>query len=1102
MTEIAQSKAVNLAVLGFLVTLILLLGGAPLFAQFTTASLSGAVTDRAALAIPDAVVTIKNVESAFTQTTKTGPEGEYRFPNLPVGNYEMTVTRTGFTTYIQNGITLSVNQSASQNVQLQVGSLVQEITVESGASLVTTDSPSVGQLINQKNIVDLPLNGREVQQLVFLAPGATNVTAHYCGAACEGGVFPGEQYAKINGSGSNGVNYQLDGVDYNDTYINSNLPFPNPDALQEFNVQTSNMSAAYGNAIGGVVNVVTKSGSNKIHGDVFEFLRNGAFNARNYFADSADPLKRNQFGGSVGGPIKKDKLFFFGTYQSTILHTATNGQIAFVPTAAERTGDFSDLLPATQLVDPVTGAPYLNNQIPTSAFSPVSQYLLQHIPLPNGPGRQLTFSGLPSIQDDSQFLVKLDYNAGKHHLSGRYFYLHYNNPVFLPTANLLQARGGGTHITMQTIGINDIYTATSNLVLNSFFGYTAQDGDSLSSSPFSMAQAGVNIATTSNTGTGAVPEISLSVIGGFNIHTSHFGIWNRSSQTYREVATLLKGAHTLQFGGEALRIRLPISNPYEQNGVFGFSNNLSGDNIADFMLGRLSNFTQSGGLYLNFTGIKWSAFVQDDWKATSRLTLSAGLRWDPFFPYTDSFGRVGCFVPGAQSVRYPNAPTGLLFGGSNHDAGCPASSIFSTPWNFAPRLGFAYRATNDGKTSVRGGIGYYYQPPNTVMFEDVVGIPPFAPVIGLTDVSLSDPYGSAGVQNPFPAQFGPINPGPNATFPQDISFTQIFDRHYHLPQVVAWNLTAERELASGWLARAAYVGNRGTYLSGSSDQEAGLLALNPAIYIPGQSTEANTQQRRIYPSFGYINSINSGVNSNYHSLQFTLEKHLSHGFSFMTNYTWSKILDDFAPIPPGGGSASGTNTCTCGRYFDYGPSDDNITHVLKLTGSYNLPHTRFNGLAGKITNGWQITSVSTWQGGTPFTIFSGLDNSFSGIGQDRANLVAPKVGNAVLSTSRSHSQMVNQYFNTSGFGPNPIGTFGNTGKNILTGPRYFDSDLALLQSTKLTETTSLQFRAEFFNAFNNVNFGNPDNALTDSAFGQITSASDPRILQFAMKFLF
>jgi len=1098
MKAFVQNKARNRTVMSFLVAFALLIGSASLFAQFTTASLSGTVTDGSALAIPDATITVKNIETAFTQTTKTGSSGEYRFPNLPVGNYEMTVTRTGFSTYIQNGLTLNVNQSAGQNVQLTIGSVAQEITVQSGASLVTTDSPSVGQLIDQKNIVDLPLNGREVQQLVFLTPGATNVTAHYCAVACEGGVIPGEQYAKINGSGANGVNYQLDGVDFNDTYINSNLPFPNPDALQEFNVQTSNMSAAYGNAIGGVVNVVTKSGTNNIHGDVFEFLRNGGFNAKNYFADSADPLKRNQFGGSVGGPIKKDKLFFFGTYQSTIIHTATNGQIAFVPTAAERSGDFSDLLPATQLVNPTTGTPYQNNQIPTSAFSSVSQYLLQHIPLPNGPGRQLTFSGLPSVQDENQFMVKLDYNTSKHHLSGRYFYLNYNNPVFLPTTNLLQARGGGTHVLMQTIGVNDIYTATSNLVFNTFFGYTVQNGDALSSSPFSMAQAGVNLATTPNTGTGSVPEISLSINGGFNIHTSHFGIWNRNSQTYREVVTLLKGAHTLQFGGEALRIRLPVSNTYEQNGIFGFTNNLSGDNIADFMLGRLSNFTQAGGLYLDFTGIKWSAFVQDDWKATSRLTLSVGLRWDPFFPYEDSLGRVGCFVPGAQSVRYPNAPTGLIFGGSNHDAGCPSSSIFSTPWNFAPRLGFAYRATDDGKTSVRGGIGYYYEPTNTVLFQDVVGIPPFAPIISLTDVSLSDPYGSAGVQNPFPDQFGPRNPGSNATFPQDISFTQIFDRHYHLPQVLAWNLTVERELASGWLVRAAYIGNKGTYLSGGGDQEAGLLALNPAIYIPGQSTESNTQQRRIYPSFGYINSVNSGVNSNYHSMQLTLEKHLSHGFSFMTNYTWSKILDNFAPIP----SNMGTNTCTCGRYFDYGPSDDNITNVFKLTGSYNLPRTKFHGLAGRVTNGWQVTSVTTWQGGTPFTIFSGLDNSFSGIGADRANLVAPKLVNAVLSTSRPHSQMVSQYFNTSAFGPNPIGTFGNTGKNILTGPRYFDSDLALLQNAKLTDSTTLQFRAEFFNAFNNVNFGTPDQTLTDSAFGQITSASDPRILQFAMKFLF
>lgn len=1040
--------------------------------------------------VPDAIVAVENAGTGFKRTTTTGSTGEYLFPSLPVGNYQLSVKKQGFTTYVQSGITLTVNQTASQRVQLQVGAVAQELTVTADTALVTTQSATLGQLVNQQNIVDLPLNGREVQQLVFLAAGTTDVTGHYCGANCEGGTLPGQQYAKVNGSISNGVNYQMDGVDNNDTYINTNLPFPNPDALQEFNVQTGNMSAVYGNAIGGVVDVVTKSGTNQLHGDAFEFVRNGTLNARNFFAPTQDALKRNQFGGSLGGAIKKDKLFFFGTYQGTRIHTAPQGQITFVPTASERNGDFSDLLPGTQLVDPVTGASLQNNQLPR--LNPVSQYLLQFVPPPSGPGRQLTYVGGPQVNDDDQVLVRMDYYVGKHHLSGRYFYLNFSSPPFVPPkSDILEANPNGNKVRVQTISINDTFNATPNLLLNTFFGWNQQNGGSLSDAPFSIAAAGANVATTNP------PELFVGINGGFTINTNHLGDFDRGDQTFREVATLVKGSHEVQFGGEALRIRAPMANEFEQNGEFYFTNNLSGDDVADFMLGQVSTFIQAGGLYLNFTGIKWSAFVQDNWRATHRLTLNAGLRWDPFSPYHDSEGRVGCFVPGAQSLRYPNSPAGLIFGGNNHDPGCPSASIYSNLANLAPRLGFAYQLTDDGKTSLRGGAGYYYQPPNTVAFQDVVGIPPFAPIINLTDVNFSDPYGSAGVPNPFPAQFGPRIPGPSAAFPSDISFTQIFAKDFRIPQILNWNLTLERQLAASWLVRASYVGNKGTFLYGTNDQETGLQALNPAIYIPGQSTEANTQQRRLYPAFGFVNTIVSAINSNYNGLQLTVEKRLTHGVSLLANYTWSKEMNDFAPV-----GAYNSSTDPFDRKFDYGPSDDDLRNAVKVSGIYRFPHTKAGGAAGKLANGWEFTSIWNWHGGFPFSIFSGYDNSFSGVGEDRADLTTTNVQAAVLSPSRPHGQLINEWFNTSVFAPNAIGTFGNTGKNLLRSPGFFDTDWALLKNTKLSERVSLQFRAEFFNTFNNVNFGGPDNILTDSAFGQITSASDPRILQFALKLEF
>jgi hypothetical protein len=417
--------------------------------QFTTASLSGTVADITGGAIPDAKVTVQNADTGFTQTVASGATGDYLFSRLPVGNYKLTVEKQGMTTYVQSGIRLEVNQAATQKVTMTVGAVSQEVSVAADASLVTTQSATVDQVINERQVVELPLDGRQVQQLVFLAAGVTDTTAHYCGSNCEGGTYPGEQYAKASGTFSESINYQMDGVAYNDTYINANLPFPNPDAIQEFSVQGTNMSAEYGNAVGGVVNVVSKSGTNQIHGDLFEFLRNGDLNARNFFAPTQDTLKRNQFGGSVGGPIQKDHLFYFGTYQGTRTQSASAEDISFVPTAAERTGNFSAL--GVQLVDPATGLPFAGNQIPASRLSSVSQYFLNDIPLPNGPGNQITYLGPSQHQDDDQFMTKVDYVRGKHQISGRYFFTNFNQQPFKATTDLLQVDGSGNKVRVQNI---------------------------------------------------------------------------------------------------------------------------------------------------------------------------------------------------------------------------------------------------------------------------------------------------------------------------------------------------------------------------------------------------------------------------------------------------------------------------------------------------------------------------------------------------------------------------------------------------------------------------------------------------------------------------
>lgn len=1103
---------------------------APACAQFTTARLNGTIVDPSGSAIVGASVKVEQAGTGYTAATTSGNSGEFLFPSLPEGVYQISVTMRGFETYTQNGIALATSQNVTVPVELKVGSVAQNVVVNANAAMVTTDSPTLGQLIDQKQIVGLPLNNRYVQQLVFLVPGASNVTANYCAANCEGGVFPSEQYAKVNGAGANGVSYQLDGADYNDTYINTNLPFPNPDAIQDFNVLTDNMSAIYGDAIGGVVNIALKSGSDSIHGDLFEFFQNSTFDSKNWFAQSVSPLNQNQFGGDIGGPILKKKLFYFGSYQGTRFNSTNNGLGSFVPNANERNGDFSDLSPGSpicqpygtcvQLVDPITGVPYLNNQIPVS---PIATYVLKGIPLPNGaqlgipappgfPNDNLYYNGLPTVQNTNEYLAKLDYNFSKNHLSGHYFRQSYTQPLVLPpSTNYLEMTGNAETLVDNNVSVVDLYTITPHVVLGSYYGYTKIDGHTYSSAPFTMADAGVNIAEPANKGGGDNGGLNIGT-DTFGLGGGTFGVWTRGDQSLREIASVTKGNHLIQFGAEGVRLTQPMSNTFQEGGTFQFFNALTGYNMADFEVGAVTNFIQGGGLYLNFTGINWSAFVQDDWKVTPRLTVSAGLRWDPWIPSKDSLGRVACFEPGApESARYPNAPRDLIYGGANHDPGCPDAAIFSDYANYGPRVGFADQLTEDGKTSVRGGVGMYYEPPNSLIYQQIVGVPPFAPVITLTDVSLADPYGSAGVANPFPAEFGPRNPGSSATFPSGaISFSQLQDPHLRLPMIVSYNLTLEHGFGRNWLLRAAYLGNDAHRLYGTGDQESGLLQLNPAIYVSGQSTEANTQQRRVYPDYGSIALINSGVDSNYNALQITVEKRLAHGFSLLSSFAWSKVLDDFAPNKD---TPYFTNSCTCGRHFDYGPSDDDLSKVFKINGDYETPLVHINRGADAVLNGWEVTGISSWYpSGNPFTIVSGVDNSFSAIGADRADLINVSDIKDTLTRHRPHPGVIGQWFNPADFTANAIGTFGDTGKNGLRGPGYFNTDFAAIKNTNI-ERLSVQLRAEFFNVTNHPNFGTPANSQNSPGFGQIGGTlgsnayggptaygtSQPRIMQFGVK---
>jgi Carboxypeptidase regulatory-like domain/TonB dependent receptor-like, beta-barrel len=1067
----------------YLLWLFVLATIATLSGQYTNATLGGIVTDSSAAAVADAKVIIQNQDVGLTKTNVTGPDGSFLFPALPIGSYKITVSKPGFREYVRSGVVLVVSQTANVQVSLQVGEMQQQVTVSADAELLTTKSASAGQLIDQKRIIELPLNGRDMSSLLYLAPGTVNETGKYCLVNCQGGVYPGESDGNVSGGGPRAVNFQMDGAGHNDTYLNTNLPFPNPDAVQEFNMTTDNLSAEYGIGAGAVVNVITKSGTNSLHGDLFEFLRNGDLNARNFFAPVHDTLKRNQFGGSAGGPILKDKLFFFGTYQGTRIRSSAAGKISFVPTAAERAGDFS-VIP-TPLKDPKTGAVYPNNQIPVSQFSAPSLFFLKTIPLPNGPNGQLTYAGPRQPQNDDQYLGKIDYLRGKHRISGSFFRTYFNEPPDIADAqvNILAADNGGNQVWIKNLAVNHTYSVTPNLLFNTWFGWDSQTGGSRSGAPYPFSAAGINIAAPTP------PELVVSVSGFFSVSTNHLGNFDRGDYTFRENVTLQRGAHELHFGGEATRVFNNLVNTFTMSGQFTFGNQLSGNNLSDFMLGSASAFLQGGGEFKRLVGTLWSLYVQDNWRINQQLTLNIGLRWDPYFPYTEQDGRVVCFSPGQKSQRFPNAPAGLLYGGSNADPGCPAQTgSLPNRANFAPRVGFAYRIGATGKTVIRGGAGLYFTPPGNHDSNGLVDTAPFGPRFNPTGIlSFQDPFASAGISNPFPQQYGPTLPGSNAQFTLPVAVYGTIQHDWHMPELATWNLTVERQLARDLVVRAAYAGNKGTYIASGVQ---GFREQNPAVYIPGQSTSANTQQRRLYPQLGPVGLFSSDNNSHYHSLQLNLEKRFARGFTVLANYTWAKLIDNIGP--------SGT-TNPFNRRMDYGISNDDIPHVIHFSGLWQIPHPNVHGPASRLVNGWELTAITLWRSGFPFTVTSGVDNSFSGVGADRADFLG---GKASLDPDRSHGQLIAQYFNTALFVRNAAGTFGNEGKGILRAPGVFSTDLGVLKNTRITERVNTQFRAEFFNAFNNVNFSGPSASLSSSSFGRITSAGDPRILQFALKLIF
>jgi hypothetical protein len=1072
-----------------ILTFFALVASVSLYGQ-ATASLRGSVVDVSSAAIPGAAVVAINTATGVQRTATTNQDGIYVFPDLPIGSYSLKASRDGFATQEQKGIELLTGRTLEIQILLPVGSASQSVEVTSDAPLIQTSSSSVQASVDQKQMQDLPLNGRNALQLTTLTPGTALTTV---------GTESGQQDntgLTVNGLRATQNNFQLDGAIYNDRFFDSVPVLPNPDALQEFTIQSSNYSAEYGGA-GALVQLSTRSGTNSIHGSAYEFLRNTVLNARNYFQQTTPPFKLNQFGGTVGGPILKDHTFFFIAAEDLQQRSSPNPISITVPTAAELQGNFSALLgKGIAIFNPATGQPYPGNIIPTQINS-LSASLAQKylVPLASNPTTGVFNSTSNSNIDSTQYLAKIDQVISpSNHLSGRYFY---NQDNFQRPFNAPLGFYAANRFRNQSAMITDTQTLGSSftLILAVSAGRFARTQIPIAPGLQSLQDLGQNVPLGAP-GESIFPGIRANISGFVDVFSGGALTQDSTSFDYKGSAVKVLRAHTLSFGGEFERDRIDMDDFSYTPGDNTFSGvrtaaptgatlpsgtKTSGSALADFYLGLESQFFQDNGRKAYLRVNRPSLFVQDDWKVSRRLTLNAGLRWDPWLPPTDLNETLVGFRQGFESTVAPNAPVGLIFEG---DPGLQAS-VFQKNWkDFAPRVGFAYSPGSLGRTVFRGGYGIFYGFPEGLLYQRTDAMQPVdlyltypAPAPAWDNIYAGYPGG-----DPFPRAH--VGPGDFKDYKFALPVSGgVLDPQSKVNYTQNWNLTFEHQLPSETAFSLAYVGNRGSHIMGSRQ-------FNPAVFAPG-ATVGNENARRLYPGLGAVELAQSYEYSIYHALQVSLTKRVQNGLTLLTNIVWSKTIDNTSSGTEGSAGPPNPFDLQSGR----GPADFDQTIRYNLSVNYITPHLNVSGIKGALVNDWQVNAIAGLQTGLPFTVLSGTDRSLSGVGNDYADIVNNPARPAGVSK-------VKEYFNTAAFVPATLGTFGNIGRNSLRGPGYADVDASIFKDFLQAERIHAQFRAEAFNTFNHPHFQNPDSDIQSGTAGQILSAGDPRELQVALKIYF
>jgi hypothetical protein len=1056
------------------------------FAQ-ATGQINGVVTDSSGGVVPGATVTAIEQQTGLSRDTVAGANGLYTFPNLRPTTYEIRAVLTGFRTIRRTDIALAANQNLTVNLTLELGELSETVSVAGEAANVDVTTATISEVVDHARIVELPLNGRDAAKLTTLVAGTVISSV----STETGKTIPGALRLSSNGSQALSVSFRLDGTSNTDLYEHENLTFPFPEALQEFSIQTSNYSAAQGNSSGAVINAVTRSGTNAFHGGAFGYVRNKRFNSRNFFATEPDALDRRQYGGFVGGPVKlpgyngTNRTFFFVGWQGTLVKNTTATTTVFAPTNDQRNGNFATCgAPCNVAIrDPLTGQPFPGNQIPVSRFDPAAVKLMSYFARVGGTGQHQVSRA--SSMDFNQVVLKVDHQVTNNdQLSGRYFIDHFDNAAIMTPGDLLSYRTGSPKSRVRTQ--SGVYawkkTLSATALTETHLGFQRMHAARVTPDTPSLQELGIRLPLYPTT-----PNLqSISVDGYFSVGADAPSDFVRNGVEVNNRTNLMIGKHSIQFGGEAQWYHATIDSEYRVPGTFTFSGSATGNAMADFFLGDMRTFDQGTGEYKDNKNFYSNAFFQDDYKIHPRLSLNLGLRYEPTKPWHEVVGRIQIFrledyYAGRRSTLFDNAPPGLFFRG---DPGVPEDGTLPDYDNVSFRGGAAWDVTGDGRTSLRGGWGMFYDQHIIGRFNNgATNNPPWSIRVTYTepDGPLSDPYRGKSDFNVISlAGVGRRD----APFPAPVSANS-YDEKFNTPLTYNYNLTLEREILSGWMARAAYVGSKVTGIQNS-------ISLNPAIYVPGATTQTTDARRALQPYAALSTYVQEGW-SQYHAMQLTLNRRFSRGFTINSNYTLSnsegnpggELIPYFMPQDPA---------------LVVGPLDEMRRHRFVTSWVLEVPGLGTDNVVARAAlNGWQLTGILQYQSGAPYTITSGNDISRDGIGGDRG-----KTTGVSMDPPEGSDRTV--WFNPAAFAVGDIGTFGTVGRGAYFGPQTFYFDMGLSKNVRFSNDMGMQFRAEFFNIFNQVNFANPSTALNSASFGRITGThanqGDPRILQFGLKFVF